>query len=303
MTGDPEAESPESLEVDSDVRMAIVAFKGKENKTKNYKIKRTMAKVEKELSVAEKLANLYKLQVLVSEIDRIRNLRGELPAEVSDMEAAIASLNTRVEGYYNSIKEAENKIQNMQAKIEEAKNLIAQYSEQQNDVQNNKQYEFLTKEIEYQDLEITLCNKRIRESSETIEDLKARIADTTQEIDERKNDLDVKRGELDEIIAETRSEEETLRDKAKKLEGTIDAKLLSNFKRIHKKAHNGLAIVPIEREACGGCCNKITPQRQIDVKMRKKIIVCEYCGRILIDEDLANENEIRRRRKGLLASV
>ena len=262
-----------------------------------------MAKVEKELTVAEKLTNLYKLQVLVSEIDRIKNLRGELPAEVADMEAKIDELNKRAENYNNSINEAQNKINNMQAKIAEAQQLIAQYTEQQNDVQNNKQYEFLTKEIEYQDLEVTLCNKRIRESMESIDDLKIRVEDTRHEIEERKNDLDIKRGELDEIIAETRSEEETLRDKAKKLEGTIDAKLLSNFKRIHKKAHNGLAIVPIEREACGGCCNKITPQRQIDVKMRKKIIVCEYCGRILIDEDLANENEIRRRRKGLLASV
>ena len=133
--------------------------------------------------------------------------------------------------------------------------------------------------------------------------MKNRVEATNREIEERQNDLDIKRGELDEIIAETRSEEETLRDKAKKIENTIDPKLLSTFKRIHKKAHNGLAIVPIEREACGGCCNKITPQRQIDVKMRKKIIVCEYCGRILIDEDLANENEIRRRRKGILANV
>jgi len=262
-----------------------------------------MPKTEKELTVAEKLANLYKLQVLVSEIDRIKNLRGELPEEVADMEKAIEVLNNKIETYNKNIQDAEAKINLMQGKIAEADALIEQYTDQQNDIQNNKQYEFLCKEIEYQQLEIELCNKRIRESIESIEDQKGRIANTSAEIAERQADLDVKRGELDEIIAETRSEEETLRDKAKKLENTIEAKLLSTFKRIHKKAHNGLAIVPIERESCGGCCNKITPQRQIDVKMRKHIIVCEYCGRILIDEELANENEMRRRRKGILATV
>ena len=262
-----------------------------------------MPKTEKELTVAEKLANLYKLQMLVSEIDRIKNLRGELPEEVADMEAAIDGLNKKIENYTNIMHEAEDKINQMQNKIAEAESLINQYSDQQNDVQNNKQYEFLCKEIEYQELEIELCNKRIRESSEAIAEQEERIDRTQAEIAERQADLDVKRGELDEIIAETRSEEETLRDKAKKIENTIEPKLLNNFKRIHKKAHNGLAIVPIERESCGGCCNKITPQRQIDVKMRKKIIVCEYCGRILIDEELANENEIRRRRKGILANV
>ena len=262
-----------------------------------------MPKTEKEYSVPEKLANLYKLQLLVSEIDRIKNLRGELPQEVSEMEAELEGLNTRISNYKNAIKEAEEKINIMQGKIAEAQALINQYTEQQNDVQNNKQYEFLTKEIEYESLEIELSNKRIRENLEAIDNLKQRIAGTSAEIDERQGDLDVKRGELDEIIAETRSEEESLREKAKKIENTIEPRLLTTFKRIHKKTHNGLAIVPIEREACGGCYNKITPQRQIDVKMRKKIIVCEYCGRILIDEELANENEMRRRRKGILANV
>lgn len=262
-----------------------------------------MPKNEKELTVAEKLANLYKLQLLVSEIDRIKNLRGELPEEVADMEAAIQDLNNRINNYNNSIEEAERKINLMRGKIAEAEALIDQYTEQQNDVQNNKQYEFLGKEIEYQQLEIELCNKRIRENMDTISDLRNRVENTQAEIEERQSDLDVKRGELDEIIAETRSEEETLREKTKKIENTIEQKLLNTFKRIHKKAHNGLAIVAIEREACGGCCNKITPQRQIDVKMRKKIQVCEYCGRILIDEELANENEMRRRRKGILANV
>jgi len=262
-----------------------------------------MPKLEKEYSVPEKLANLYKLQLHVSEIDRIKTLRGELPEEVADMEAAIEGLQTRVENYNKGVADAESKINMMQGKIEEAKSLIAQYTEQQNEVQNNKQYEFLMKEIEYQNLEIELSNKRIRENIESIKDLQSRIETTEAEIKERQNELDVKKGELDEIIAETRSEEETLREKAKKIENSIEPRLLATFKRIHKKAHNGLAIVAIERESCGGCFNKITPQRQIDVKMRKKIIVCEYCGRILIDEDLANENEMRRRRKGVLSNL
>ena len=262
-----------------------------------------MPKTEKEYTVPEKLANLYKLQLLVSEIDRIKNLRGELPEEVADMEAEIEGLNTRVETLKSNIAESESKINSLRGKIEEANALIARYTEQQNDVQNNKQYEFLTKEIEYQQLEIELANKRIRENNEAIGELKLRVEHTLADIEERQGELDVKKGELDEIIAETRSEEEALREKSKKIENTIEPRLLSIFKRIHKKTHNGLAIVAIEREACGGCFNRIAPQRQIDVKMRKKIIYCEYCGRILIDEELANENEMRRRRKGILANV
>ncbi|MBQ0056777.1 MAG: hypothetical protein KBT20_03880 [Bacteroidales bacterium] len=262
-----------------------------------------MPKTEKEYTVEEKLANLYKLQLLVSEIDRIKNLRGELPQEVADMEAAIEGLNNRLTNDQNAIAEAEAKINVLQGKIEEATAQIKKYTKQQDDVQNNRQYEFLSKEIEYQQLDIELSNKRIHENLETIEGLKRRLDATSAEIDERQADLDIKRGELDEIIAETRSEEETLREKAKKIENTIETRLLTTFKRIHKKTHNGLAIVAIERESCGGCFNRITPQRQIDVKMRKKIMVCEYCGRILIDEELANENEMRRRRKGILANV
>ena len=259
-----------------------------------------MAKNEKEISVPEKLANLYKLQLLVTEIDRIKSLRGELPREVNDMENAISELTERLNKCRAEIATCNQKIKEMQGKIDEAERLIAQYTAQQDDVKNNKEYEFLSKEIEYQSLEIELANKRIRENLEVIDQLKMREEDAVAEIDERRNDLDIKKGELDEIIAETRNEEETLREKAKKLENAIDIRLLETFKRIHRKAHNGLAIVPIEREACGGCFNRIAPQRQIDVKLHKKVIVCEYCGRILIDEDMANENRLRRPRKGVL---
>lgn len=262
-----------------------------------------MPKIEKELTVQEKLANLYKLQVLVSEIDRIKSLRGELPQEVEDMEAQLQNLDAKIVKFHEDEAVCQRKIEDMQEKISQAEALIDQYTHQQDDVQNNKQYEFLTKEIEYQGLEIELCNKRIRENLDQIQEIKNREAATLAEMEERRADLDTKKGELDEIIAETRNEEELLREKAKKIENNVDQKMLATFRRIHKKAHNGLAIVPIEREACSGCFNKITPQRQIDVKMRRHVIVCEYCGRILIDEELANENEIRRRRKGLLSGI
>ena len=262
-----------------------------------------MPKIEKELSVPEKLANLYKLQVLVSEIDRIKSLRGELPQEVADMEAHLENLEAKVNKLRDEAAVCQKKIADMQEKIGQAEALIDQYTHQQDDVQNNKQYEFLTKEIEYQGLEIELCNKRIRENLDQIQELESREAAAMADIEERKADLETKKGELDEIIAETRNEEEMLREKAKKIENNVDQKMLATFRRIHKKAHNGLAIVPIEHESCSGCFNKITPQRQIDVRMRKHIIVCEYCGRILIDEELANENEIRRRRKGVLSGI
>ncbi len=262
-----------------------------------------MAKQEKEYTVPEKLANLYKLQLLVSEIDRIKSLRGELPQEVEDMEAEIAKLQEKVQKYRQDLSDAKARIDNLHNKIEDAKALIDQYTGQMDEVQNNKQYDFLTKEVEFQNLEIELANKRIRENMEISEELNNKIMNCLEDIDERRGDLDIKKGELDEIIAETRSEEETLREKAKKIENTVDIKLLATFKRIHKKAKNGLAIVAIERDACGGCFNKITPQRIIDVRMRKRIITCEYCGRILIDEDLANENEMRRRRKGILSQL
>lgn len=262
-----------------------------------------MPKVEKEVSVQEKLANLYKLQVLVSEIDRIKALRGELPQEVEDMVAQLAVLEGKVDKLHEEEAVCQKKIADLQEKIGQAEALIEQYTRQQDDVQNNKQYEFLLKEIEYQGLEIELCNKRIRENLEQIQEIQRREAATIADIEERRADLENKKGELDEIIAETRNEEEVLREKAKKIENNVDSKLLTVFRRIHKKARNGLAIVAIEREACSGCFNKITPQRQIDVRMRKHIMVCEYCGRILIDEELANENEMRRRRKGLLSGI
>ena len=262
-----------------------------------------MPRVEKEQNVEEKLANLYKLQLYVSEIDRIKSLRGELPNEVEEMEHEVEKMSASLAKIAEEKQVCLTKIEEMHGKISEAEALIDRYTDQQNDVQNNKQYDFLTKEIEFQGLEIELSNKRIRENAEQVEQLEKKEKEVSQKIEELKTDLENKKGDLDEIIAETRSEEESMREKAKKIENSMtDKALMQTFTRIHRKTHNGLAIVPIERESCSGCFNKVTPQRMIDVRMHKNIITCEYCGRILIDEELANQNEMRRRRKGILSN-
>ena len=171
--------------------------------------------------------------------------------------------------------------------IETAKASVAKYKEQQENVRNNREYDFLSKEIEFQTLEIELCEKRIKEFSEQEVEKSAEAAESIAALEERQKDLDVKKNELDEIVSETKQEEEKLRDKAKDLETKIEPCLLQSFKRIRKNSRNGLGIVYVQRDACGGCFNKIPPQRQLDIRSRKKIIVCEYCGRIMIDPELA----------------
>ena len=245
-----------------------------------------MAK-EKEYTVEERLKALYELQTLLSEIDRIKTLRGELPLEVKDLEDSIIGLETRLENYKNDIKEFNTSVAAHKAGIQEAQALIEKYTEQQNNVRNNKEFDHLTKEIEYQGLEIEARDKKVRDLTKLINDRKEEIEELQQLLVDRKADFQEKRGELDEIIAETRQEEEKLREQVKNLEQEIEPRLLSSFKRIRKNARNGLGIVYIQRDACGGCFNKIPPQRQMDIKLRKKIIVCEYCGRIMIDPELA----------------
>ena len=245
-----------------------------------------MAK-EKEYTVEERLKALYELQTLLSEIDRIKTLRGELPLEVKDLEDSIIGLETRLENYKNDIKEFNTSVAAHKAGIQEAQALIEKYTEQQNNVRNNKEFDHLTKEIEYQGLEIEARDKKVRDLTKMINDRKAEVEELQQLLADRKADFQEKRGELDEIIAETRQEEEKLREQVKNLEQDIEPRLLASFKRIRKNARNGLGIVYIQRDACGGCFNKIPPQRQMDIKLRKKVIVCEYCGRIMIDPELA----------------
>ncbi len=240
-----------------------------------------------ELSVEEKLKALYQLQTMLSEIDKIKTLRGELPLEVQDLEDEIAGLSTRIEKIRGEIGELKSAITNKKIEIESAKVSVEKYKNQQEHVRNNREYDFLNKEIEFQTLEIELCEKKIKEFTQEVENKTEEMAKSTNELEERGKDLEQKKSELDEIIAETKQEEEKLREKAKDLETTIEPRLLQAFKRIRKNSRNGLGIVYVQRDACGGCFNKIPPQRQLDIRMRKKIIVCEYCGRIMIDPELA----------------
>jgi len=247
-----------------------------------------MAKKDpKDLPVEEKLKNLYQLQTTLSAIDEKRALRGELPLEVQDLEDEIEGLNTRIEKIQNEITEFNNAITQKKGEIIEAQASVERYQQQLNDVKNNREYDMLSKEIEFQTLEIELCNKKIKEATLKVEDKSNTLEDAKNQLNERSQDLIEKKNELNEIMQETREEEENLREKAKDLETKIEPRLLTSFKRIRKNARNGLGIVYVQRDACGGCFNKIPPQRQLDVKMHKKIIVCEYCGRIIIDPELA----------------
>ncbi|MBR4730330.1 MAG: hypothetical protein IK075_08760 [Prevotella sp.] len=240
-----------------------------------------------DLSVEEKLKTLYQLQTALSSIDEKRALRGELPLEVQDLEDEIAGLTTRVEKIQNDINEFERAIVQKKGEIADAEQSVGRYKEQLNEVKNNREYDTLSKEIEFQTLEIELCNKKIREANARIAEKKEELAANQEVIKEREGDLEMKKGELDEIMEETRAEEDKLKEKVKDLEAKIETRLLTSFKRIRKNARNGLGIVYVQRDACGGCFNKIPPQRQLDIKMHKKIIVCEYCGRIMIDPELA----------------
>ena len=241
----------------------------------------------KDISVEKKLKALYDLQTVNSEIDRIKILRGELPLEVQDLEDEIAGLQTRIENYKEEAKELETAITGKKSEIENSHALVAKYKEQQNNVRNNREYDNLSKEIEFQSLEIELSEKKIREATIAVKAKKDEIERLTTYSEERQIDLKQKKKELNEIVSETKHEEEKLRDEIKKIEDVIEPRLLSAFKRIRKNARNGLAVVYVQRDACGGCFNKIPPQRQMDIRLRKKIIVCEYCGRVLVDPELA----------------
>lgn len=240
-----------------------------------------------DLSVEEKLKALYQLQTTLSGIDEKRALRGELPLEVQDLEDEIAGLTTRMEKIKTEIDEFKKAITQKKADITSAESSVERYKKQLDEVKNNREYDTLTKEIEFQSLEIELCNKKIKEALIKVEEKNADLAEADELIKDRTAALKEKKEELDEIMQETRDEEEKLKNKASELEGAIEPRLLSSFKRIRKNSRNGLGIVYVQRDACGGCFNKIPPQRQLDIKMHKKVIVCEYCGRITIDPELA----------------
>lgn len=244
----------------------------------------------KELTVEQKLKALFQLQTMLSDIDKIKTLRGELPLEVEDLEDEVAGLSTRIEKIRTDVGDLKSAIDSKRIEIEVAKAAIEKYQAQQENVRNNREYDFLSKEIEYQTLEVEFCEKRIKEFVAEEKIKSEEVVSSSAALEEREKDLEQKKSELDEIVAETKQEEEKLREKAKKLEMTIESRLLQSFKRIRKNSRNGLGIVYVQRDACGGCFNKIPPQRQLDIRSRKKIIVCEYCGRIIIDPELAGVN-------------
>ena len=260
----------------------------------------TDKKTEKERSVEERLKSLYELQTIFSEIDRIKTLRGELPNEVKDLEDNIARFQTRNQKFKDEIAHLKKQILQKSGEIKDREAKIERYRQQQDNVRNNREYDFLSKEIEFEGLEIELAEKNIREFTATQEARQADIATAEEELADGEHILAEKRSELDSIVSETKTEEENLRQKALELEPLIDAYTLAAFKRIRKNARNGLGIVTVQRNACGGCFNRIPPQRQLEIKMHKKIIVCEYCGRIMIDAQLAGlpEPGQERQREG-----
>ena len=250
-----------------------------------------MKAVKKEMTVEEKLNALYRLQIVDSEIDKIKTLRGELPLEVQDLEDEVEGLETRIGKLNEELSEQETAVKTKQNEIIDAENLIKKYEQQQNNVRNNREYDSLSKEIEYQTLEIELCNKKIKEFT-VLKDEKVQVIDESKKnLDELKGDLENKTSELDSIIEDTRKEEEELDKESQKIDQAIEERLVTAYRRIRQNARNGLAVVPIQRDACGGCFNQIPPQRQLDIKSRKKIIVCEYCGRILVDDDILEEQK------------
>lgn len=245
----------------------------------------------KEVSIQEKLKMLYELQTVASEIDKINTLRGELPLEVQDLEDEIVGLKTRIANLTEELKSLNLTIGIKKTEIKDSKSKIDKYKEQQDNVRNNREFDSLSKEIEFQTLEIELAEKKIREFTIDIKS-KSELAETSEKLFvEREEDLIRKQKELEEITAETAVEEEKLKNKVIKIEGMIEERLVMAFNRIRKNARNGLSVVTVQRDACGGCFNKIPPQRQMDIASRKKIIVCEYCGRILVDKDIATPIE------------
>lgn len=250
-----------------------------------------MAKVKEntDLTVEEKLKALYELQMVDSKIDNIKRLRGELPLEVQDLEDEIEGLQTRVQNYEDEAVKLGESINNKKNEIKDAQALIKKYTEQQNNVRNNREYDSLSKEIEFQTLEIELCEKRIREYTAKIEDKKKVTEESKGILEDRTSDLETKNAELNSITSETQKEEEDLENKSLAIQEIIEERLRNAYKKIRGNARNGLAVVSVQRDACGGCFNKIPPQRQLDVRSRKKIIVCEYCGRIFVDPDMEEE--------------
>ncbi|HSM63049.1 MAG TPA: hypothetical protein VK833_03830 [Gillisia sp.] len=244
-----------------------------------------------EVTVEEKLRALYDLQLIDSRIDEIRNVRGELPLEVEDLEDEVAGLNTRIQKHDSDLEVIDNDIKTKKILIEDAKASIKKYTEQQKNVRNNREFNALSKEIEFQELEIELAEKNIKEYRASIEQKKEVIGQTKEKLEDRQKHLVHKKGELDEILAETQKEEDMLTKKSNDFETQIEDRLISAYKRIRNNVKNGLAVVPVERGASGGSYFTIPPQVIVEIASRRKIITDEHSGRILVDEELAKEEQ------------
>jgi predicted nucleic acid-binding Zn-ribbon protein len=242
--------------------------------------------VTTEFSVEDKLQALHKLQSIDSEIDKIRTVRGELPLEVQDLEDDLKGLETRIEKIDADIADKESFISKRKLAIKEAEELVKKYNKQLESIKNNREYDSLSKEIEFQNLEIELANKKIKDTLSKIEFLNETKASSTEHYNERKDIFEEKKKELDTIVSETEKDEKSLLKQSEAAQKVVDERLLSAYKRIRTNSRNGLAVVSVDRDACGGCFSKIPPQRQLDIKAHKKVIVCEHCGRILIDSQM-----------------
>tara|TARA_B110000444_G_scaffold90870_1_gene85857 strand:- start:57 stop:803 length:747 start_codon:yes stop_codon:yes gene_type:complete len=245
-----------------------------------------MAKV-KQVTIEQKLTALYKLQYIDTEIDKIKILRGELPIEVQDLEDEIEGLQTRVSNINDEISSLDSSIKEKESLITDSKALIVKYEEQLKNIRNNREFDSLNKEIEFQNLEIELAEKRMRETKANIVSKMDLIGLAKTKLEDRTSDLTNKNSELDDIIAGTKKDEEKLSKESVRAEKVIDERLLNAYKRLRGNVRNGLAVVPILRDACGGCFNSVPPQRQMDIASRKKVIVCEHCGRVLVDKVMA----------------
>jgi uncharacterized protein len=251
-----------------------------------------IAETKSDITVEEKLRSLFKLQLVDTQIDKIRIVRGELPLEVQDLEDELAGLQTRIANLEDEVGQLDQSIKDKKNAITEAVNLIKKYEAQQGNVRNNREFDSINKEIEYQTLDIQLSEKRIKEFKAAIDAKNDLIEQSKITLADRTNDLEHKKAELADIVAETEKDEQLLIEQSNVAAEKIEERLYTAYKRVRSNAINGLAVVAIQRDACGGCFNKIPPQRQMDIRLRKKIIVCEYCGRILVDPEIADETTL-----------
>jgi predicted nucleic acid-binding Zn-ribbon protein len=269
--------------------MSNTATEKKEKATKPAAAKKNV--IDADASMELKLKLLYQLQQTDSKVDAIKLLRGELPLEVQDLEDHLQGLKTRVSNFQAEIKDIEGMIANKKVEMEAARALIKKYEAQQNNVKNNREYDSITKEIEFQNLEVELAEKRVKEFTAQIKERKQQLEEAKELMVERTQDLVNKKKELEEIVSETSKEEKDLKKASEAIGAQIDERMLKAYRRVRSNARNGLAVVTVRRDACGGCFNKIPPQRQLDIALSKKIIVCEYCGRILVDASFSAETD------------